>query len=48
MHTGTQNTAKVLPKVISKLSEDYELCKVSDIIYKENYVIDATGKQKEN
>lgn len=48
MHSGTQNTAKVLPKIISELSKDYELCKVSDIIYKDNYIIDATGKQKEN
>lgn len=46
MHTGTENTAKILPKLVSDLSENYELCKVSDLIYKENYVIDATGKQK--
>ena len=48
MHTGTKNTAKILPKIISELSKDYELCTVSDMIYRENYVIDATGKQKEN
>ena len=48
MHTGTQNTAKILPKIISELSKEHELCKVSDMIYKENYIIDATGKQKQN
>lgn len=48
MHSGTQNTAKILPKIISELSSKYELCTVSELIYKENYIIDATGKQKKN
>ena len=48
MHTGTQNTAKILPKIIPELSKEHELCKGSDRIYKENYMIDATGKQKQN
>lgn len=48
MHTGTKNTAKILPKIISELSQKYTLCKVSDIIYKENYIIDGTGKQIKN
>lgn len=47
MHTGTQNTAKILPKVIADISDKYSLCTVSDMIYKENYVIDSTGKQIE-
>ncbi len=48
MHSGTKNTAKILPKIIADLSQNYELCTVSDLIYKENYIIDATGKQKRN
>lgn len=48
MHTGTENTAKILPKLISEISKEYSLCKVSDIIYKDDYTIDATGKQKTN
>lgn len=45
MHSGTDNTAKVLPEIISKLSENYTLTTVSDLIYKENYTIDSSGKQ---
>lgn len=48
MHSGTKNTAKVLPKIIADLSQNYELCSVSELIYKENYIIDAAGKQKKN
>ena len=48
MHSGTKNTAKILPKIVADLSKDYELCRVSDMIYKDNYIIDATGKQKKN
>ncbi len=48
MHSGTKSTAKILPKIVSELSEKYSLCTVSDMIYKDNYVIDATGKQKQN
>lgn len=46
MHSGTKNTAKILPKLIHDLSLEYELCKVSDFIYKDNYIIDAQGRQK--
>ncbi len=45
MHSGTNNTAKVLPKIVSDLSANFSFCTVSDLIYKENYIIDATGKQ---
>ncbi|MDY3928562.1 MAG: polysaccharide deacetylase family protein [Clostridia bacterium] len=45
MHSGTKNTAKVLPKIISDLSSKHTLCTVSELIYKENYIIDGTGKQ---
>ena len=46
MHNGTQDTAKVLPTLISKLkSEGYTFKPTSEFIYKENYTIDHTGKQ---
>ena len=45
MHSGTDNTAKILPKIVSELSGKFSLCTVSDLIYKDNYIIDATGKQ---
>ena len=46
MHNGTQDTAKVLPRLISKLKADgYSFKPVSEFIYKENYKIDHTGKQ---
>lgn len=45
MHTGTKNTAKILPKILSDICSKYRLTTVSDIIYKENYIIDGTGKQ---
>lgn len=48
MHSGTKNTAKVLPEILSDLTKKYTLCKVSDLIYKQNYIIDATGKQIKN
>ncbi len=45
MHSGTANTAKILPKILSELTKQYEPCTVSELIYKENYIIDGTGKQ---
>ena len=45
MHSGTANTAKVLPKILSELTKKHSLCTVSELIYKDNYIIDATGKQ---
>ena len=48
MHNGTQNTAKVLPEILGALSENYEFVTVSDLIYKDNYIIDPTGKQIAN
>ena len=48
MHTGTKNTAKILPKILDELTHRFDLCPVSELIYKENYIIDATGKQIKN
>ena len=45
LHTGTKNTANVLPKIIEALECDYELVTVSDLIYTEDYKIDNTGRQ---
>lgn len=48
MHSGTKNTAKILPKIVSKLAENHTLTTVSEMIYNENYTIDSAGKQKKN
>ena len=48
MHSGTKMTAKILPSIIRELSEKYELVKVSDLIYSDNFTIDASGCQKQN
>lgn len=45
MHTGTENTAKILPEILAELTRQYTVCPVSELIYKENYIIDGTGKQ---
>ena len=45
MHNGTKNTAAALPEILAELTKKYELCTVSDLIYKDNYVIDGTGQQ---
>ena len=47
-HNDLENTTKALPEVIKKLKEQgFEPCKVSELIYKENYTVDGTGKQCE-
>lgn len=45
MHTGTKHTADALPAILENLTKQYTLCTVSELIYHENYSIDATGKQ---
>ena len=48
MHNGTENTATALDKIIYNIQEKgFELVKVSDLIYKENYIIDSSGMQKQ-
>lgn len=45
-HNDLENTTKALPEVLKSLKEQgFEFCKVSELIYKENYSIDGTGKQ---
>ena len=45
LHNGTDNTAKVLPKILEALECQYEFATVSELIYHENYIIDNTGRQ---
>ena len=45
MHTGTKNTKNALPSILSELTKKYNLCTVGELIYKDNYIIDATGMQ---
>ena len=45
-HNGAKNTPEALPQVIEKLQKDgYTFVKASDLIYKENFTIDHSGKQ---
>lgn len=45
-HNAAKNTPDALPIIIEKLlAEGYEFVKIKDLIYKENYKIDHTGKQ---
>ena len=45
-HNGTKQTADALPGILTALkNEGYTFCKVGDLIYKENYTIDHTGRQ---
>lgn len=45
LHNGTKLTAKVLPDIIKGLKTNYTLVNISDLIYKENYTIDYSGRQ---
>lgn len=46
-HNGTKHTADSLDKIIYNIKEKgYNLVTVSELIYKDNYKIDATGMQK--
>lgn len=46
MHNGAKYTAEALPKVIEGLkAKGYEIVPISELIYKENYHLDATGRQ---
>lgn len=47
LHTNTQSTPEVLPQIIEKLRKNgYKFVKVSELLLKENYYIDSTGRQK--
>ncbi len=46
MHNGAKYTAEALPKVIEGLTaKGYEIVPVSQLIYKDNYHLDVTGRQ---
>lgn len=45
LHNGTKSTANILPKILEALECKFEFSTVSDMIYKENYRIDNTGRQ---
>lgn len=45
-HNGIENTPEALDKILAKLKTDgYEFVTVSELIYRDNYEIDHTGKQ---
>ena len=49
MHNGTENTANSLEGIIKNIqSKGYNIVKVSELVYNENYEIDANGMQKAN
>jgi len=47
LHNSSMETVKALDTIIKELKKrGFEFVKVSDLIYKENYYIDYTGRQK--
>lgn len=45
-HNGAENTPAALPGILERLqSQGYEIVPISQLILKENYTIDGTGKQ---
>lgn len=45
MHTGTAYTASALDSMLSVLEKHYSFVPVSELIYKDNFIIDNSGKQ---
>lgn len=46
MHNGAKYTAQALPQVIEGLLEQgYEIVPISELIYRDNYHLDVTGRQ---
>ena len=46
LHSGTRYTAEALEKLINKLEKKgYLLVTVSELIYKDGYHLDVTGRQ---
>ena len=49
MHNGAKHTAEALPKVIEGLqAAGYEIVPVSQLIYRDDYHLDVTGRQMKN
>lgn len=47
MHNGTEHTAEALDKIICNIKEKgYNIVPVSELIYKDNFIIDNNGMQK--
>lgn len=45
-HTSAKYTPQNLPKIIQTIKQEgYTIVKVSDLIYKDNYYVDTSGKQ---
>ena len=45
-HNGVENTAPALDKILTELSKQgYSFVSVNDLIYKEDYYLDHTGRQ---
>ena len=45
LHSGTEYTAKVLPRILEQLSKNHTFALVSDMIYYDNFAIDHAGRQ---
>ena len=49
MHNGAKYTAQALDQVIKELkAQGYQIVPVSELIYKEDYHLDVTGRQIKN
>lgn len=49
MHNGTDNTANSLEGIIRNIQKKgYNIVKISNLVYSDNYEIDANGTQKSN
>ena len=48
-HNGVENTAPALDKILTELEKQgYTFVSVNDLIYKDNYYLDHTGRQHKN
>ena len=48
-HNGVENTAPALDKILTELTnQGYTFVSVDDLIYKDNYYLDHTGRQYQN
>ena len=48
-HNGVENTAPALDKILTELEKQgYSFVSVNDLIYKEDYYLDHTGRQHKN
>ena len=45
MHNGTKLTSKLLPKIIKGLKKNYEFVSLDELIYREGFEVDASGRQ---